>query len=63
MSLENQIKNVGMTLIELEEQLARDTVILDKPGAIQDHINLLNVRRRKPFLLILFILVYLLKLN
>ncbi|XP_017337059.1 envoplakin [Ictalurus punctatus] len=42
MSLENQIKNVGMTLIELEEQLARDTVILDKPGAIQDHINLLN---------------------
>ncbi|KAF4080751.1 hypothetical protein AMELA_G00174870 [Ameiurus melas] len=42
MTLENQIKNVGMTLIELEEQLARDTVILDKPGAIQDHINLLN---------------------
>lgn len=47
MSLENQIKNVGMGLIELEEQLAKGTVILDKPGAIEDHINMLGVRRRK----------------
>ncbi|MCI4395277.1 hypothetical protein PGIGA_G00178520 [Pangasianodon gigas] len=42
MSLENQIKNIGMALIELEEQLARDTVILDKHGAIQDHIHMLE---------------------
>lgn len=44
MSLENQIKYVGMGLIEIEEQLARDTVILDKPGALQDHIHMLEVR-------------------
>lgn len=44
MSLENQIKNVGMDLIELEEQLARDTIILDKLSAIQEHIQLLKVR-------------------
>lgn len=47
MSLENQIKNVGMSLIELEEQLARDTIILDKPDALEDHINMLEVRGRK----------------
>lgn len=57
MALENQIKYVGMALIELEEQLARDTVILDKPGAIQDHIRMLEVRGRKAILLISFILV------
>lgn len=44
MTLENQIKYVGMALIELEENLARDTIILDKPGAIQEHINMLEVR-------------------
>ncbi|XP_047671620.1 envoplakin-like [Tachysurus fulvidraco] len=42
MTLENQIKYVGMALIELEENLARDTIILDKPGAIQEHINMLE---------------------
>ncbi|KAI5087428.1 envoplakin [Silurus meridionalis] len=41
-SLENQIKYVGMGLFELEEQLARDTVIFDKPGAIQDHVLMLG---------------------
>ncbi|KAF5906033.1 envoplakin-like [Clarias magur] len=42
MSLENQIKNVGMDLIELEEKLARDTIILDKLSAIQDHVQMLR---------------------
>ncbi|XP_058261060.1 envoplakin-like isoform X2 [Hemibagrus wyckioides] len=41
-SLENQIKHVGMALIELEENLARDTIILDKHGALQEHINMLE---------------------
>lgn len=59
MSLENQIKYVGMALIDLEEQLARDTVILDNPSAIQDHIHMLKVRGRKALLILLFILVLL----
>ncbi|KAK3508595.1 hypothetical protein QTP70_034261, partial [Hemibagrus guttatus] len=42
MSLENQIKFVGVALIELEENLARDTIILDKHGALQEHINMLE---------------------
>uniref|UniRef100_A0A3B4CHT7 Desmoplakin SH3 domain-containing protein n=1 Tax=Pygocentrus nattereri TaxID=42514 RepID=A0A3B4CHT7_PYGNA len=35
--LENQIKKVDRTLAEFEDKLARDTVILDKPSAIQNH--------------------------
>uniref|UniRef100_A0A8B9HHT6 Envoplakin b n=1 Tax=Astyanax mexicanus TaxID=7994 RepID=A0A8B9HHT6_ASTMX len=37
MFLENQIKKVDNTLTGLEDQLARQTVILDKTSAIQDH--------------------------
>lgn len=46
-SLENQMKHVGMALIELEENLARDTIILDKHGALQEHISMLEVWARK----------------
>ncbi|KAL7826628.1 hypothetical protein AOLI_G00318370 [Acnodon oligacanthus] len=35
--LENQIKKADRTLTEFEDKLARDTVILDKPSAIQNH--------------------------
>ncbi|XP_076866375.1 envoplakin b [Brachyhypopomus gauderio] len=36
MRLENQLKKVDKGLTGLEDQLARNTVILDKPAAIQD---------------------------
>ncbi|XP_066531921.1 envoplakin [Hoplias malabaricus] len=40
--LEKQIKTVEKALTGLEDKLSLDTVVLDKPGAIQDHIQSLQ---------------------
>ncbi|XP_072531240.1 envoplakin [Salminus brasiliensis] len=46
MSLENQIKRVDNTLNGLEHQLAKQTVILDKSSAIEDHTyDLQNIQK------------------
>ncbi|XP_062842766.1 envoplakin-like [Trichomycterus rosablanca] len=42
MPLEEQIKRVDLTLNGLEDRLGRDTIIYNKPNAIEDHIKLLE---------------------